>query len=85
MSTLDPAQPPGEDTPQLPPDWHYETTVNDIEVIIEQIEVGDLDLADVFDQFAQAVKYLKQCDLFLASRQEQMDLMIEQLGDEIQL
>lgn len=68
--------------PSRPPDWRYETTVTEIETIINKIEAGDLDLADVFEQFAQAVQSLRQCEAFLAERQGQLDLLIEELGDE---
>ncbi|MBW4578967.1 MAG: exodeoxyribonuclease VII small subunit [Tildeniella nuda ZEHNDER 1965/U140] len=47
-----------------------------------RIESGDLELADVFDQFSSAVSYLRQCDLFLTQRQQQMDLLIETLTDD---
>ena len=85
MPASHPERPYTEDVTPLPPDWHYEATVHEIETIIGQIETGNLDLAEVFEQFDQAVQYLKQCDIFLANRQQQMDLMIEQLGDETQV
>jgi exodeoxyribonuclease VII small subunit len=66
----------------LPQAWNYETTVAQVETIIEQIEAGELELAEVFDQFAAAVKYLRQCEAFLTQRQQQMDLLIERLVDE---
>lgn len=61
--------------------WNYETTVARIEAIIEQVESGELDLAEIFDQFAAAVEYLQQCETFLADRQQQMNLSIEALDD----
>ncbi len=72
---------PYTDMATLPADWRYEQTVAEIEMIITQIETGDLDLADVFDQFNQAVSYLQQCEAFLGDRQGQLDLLLEQLGD----
>ena len=62
--------------------WNYEATVAQVETIIEQIEAGELELAEVFQQFAVAVKYLRQCDTFLQERQQQMDLLIETLDAE---
>ncbi|XHX79576.1 MAG: exodeoxyribonuclease VII small subunit [Stenomitos frigidus ULC029] len=59
--------------------WNYEETVRQIEAIMAQIESGELELADVFDQFAVAVKHLRQCEEFLGQRQQQMDLLIETL------
>ncbi len=65
----------------MPPDWRYEQTVAEIESIITRIEMGELDLADVFDQFNRAVEYLRQCEVYLSAHQQQMDLLIETLVD----
>lgn len=64
------------------PGWSYEATVSEIESIINRIEMGELDLAEVFDQFAIAVEHLRHCENFLNHQQQQMDLMIETLLDE---
>ncbi len=64
--------------------WNYEATVKRVEDIMAQIEAGELELAEVFDQFAAAMEYLRQCETFLAQRQRQMDLLIETLTDEAQ-
>ncbi|MGQ9870247.1 exodeoxyribonuclease VII small subunit [Leptodesmis sp.] len=63
-------------------DWNYEQTVQRIEATISRIESGELELAEVFDEFAAAVKSLQECETFLAERQRQMDLLIESLKDE---
>ncbi|MDX2230198.1 MAG: exodeoxyribonuclease VII small subunit [Leptolyngbyaceae cyanobacterium bins.349] len=70
-----------------PPDlkqplWSYEATVKQIEATIARIESGELELANVFDEFAEAVERLRQCETFLAERQQQMDLLIETLSDD---
>jgi exodeoxyribonuclease VII small subunit len=67
---------------ELAPDWRYEETVAEVETIIEQIERGELDLADVFDQFSIAAQRLRQCETFLNRQQQQVDLWIETLTDE---
>ncbi|MFB2769179.1 exodeoxyribonuclease VII small subunit [Pelatocladus sp. BLCC-F211] len=61
--------------------WSYEAKVAEIEGIIARIEAGELDLADVFEQFAKAVEYLGECESFLQQRQQQVDLLIETLDD----
>lgn len=66
----------------LPDTWNYEETVEQVETIIKQIEAGKLELADVFEQFAAAVQYLRQCEAFLQKRQQQMDLLIETLEED---
>jgi len=63
-------------------EWRYETTVKKIEAAIAQIESGELDLADVFDQFSAAVEDLRLCETFLSDRQQQVDLLIETLSDQ---
>jgi exodeoxyribonuclease VII small subunit len=62
--------------------WNYETRIAEIEAIINRIESGELELEAVFDQFTNAVEYLRQCETFLQQRQQQVDLLIETLSDE---
>jgi Exodeoxyribonuclease VII small subunit (EC 3.1.11.6) len=66
----------------FPEGWNYEATVKKVEEIMARIEAGELELSEVFDQFAAAVEYLRQCETFLAQRQKQVDLLIETLTDE---
>lgn len=61
--------------------WNYEATVAEVEAIINRIEMGELDLAEVFDQFAIAVTHLHECEAFLTQKKQQMDLLIETLVD----
>lgn len=80
-------QPEGQLTSQvdgstLPPHWNYEMTVSEVEAIISRLEVGELELSEVFDQFATAVERLRQCETFLVRQQQQVDLLIETLLDE---
>jgi exodeoxyribonuclease VII small subunit len=68
--------------PALPDDWSYENTLARIEMITDQLETGELPLAEVFEQFAEAVGSLQQCDQFLSSKQQQATLLIETLVGE---
>lgn len=83
-----PSQTDGIDRAQpldLPPhNWSYEETVRQVEAIMARIESGELELAEVFNQFATAVSHLRQCELFLSQRQQQMDLLIETLTDDLE-
>ncbi|WP_017306446.1 exodeoxyribonuclease VII small subunit [Spirulina subsalsa] len=63
-------------------EWNYETTVQEIETIIQQIESGYLPLEGIFEQFEEAVQQLKKCENFLSQGQERMTLLIETLEDE---
>ncbi|UBF29677.1 exodeoxyribonuclease VII small subunit [Kovacikia minuta CCNUW1] len=78
---MDPA-PPNPSTAPFGEGWNYEATVKKVEEITARIEAGELELADVFEQFAAAVEYLRECETFLAQRQKQMDLLIETLTEE---
>jgi exodeoxyribonuclease VII small subunit len=62
--------------------WSYEEKVREIEAIITRIEAGELNLAEVFEQFSTAVESLRECEGFLQQRQQQMNLLIETLTDE---
>jgi exodeoxyribonuclease VII small subunit len=62
--------------------WNYEVMVAEVERIIARIEAGDLELEEVFEEFAAAVEYLRQCESFLQERQKKVDLLIETLKDE---
>ena len=66
---------------ELPEDWCYEDTLARVEDITGQLEAGDLSLADVFEQFSEAVIALQQCDQFLQAKQAEATLLIETLVD----
>jgi len=66
---------------RISPDWNYEATVAKVEEILSQIESGELELAEVFEQFVTAVKYLDQCETFLEERRQNIELIVEQLAD----
>ncbi len=64
-----------------PTDWNYETAIAAIEGTINQLERGDLPLEEIFTAFEAAVADLRQCDRFLADKQAQVDLLLEELQD----
>jgi exodeoxyribonuclease VII small subunit len=61
--------------------WNYEQTVERVEAILEAIEGGELELTEVFSQFAVAVESLQQCENFLSAQREQVELLLENLAD----
>ena len=61
--------------------WNYEQTVARVEEILETIEGGELELTEVFSQFAVAVESLQQCENFLSAQREQVELLLENLGE----
>lgn len=62
--------------------WNYEATVNHLEKIIDEIESGQLELAEVFEKFSWAVAALQECEQFLTEKKKQMNLLIETLEDD---
>jgi exodeoxyribonuclease VII small subunit len=62
-------------------EWKYEAAVARVEAILGEIESGELELSEVFDRFAVAVESLQQCEVFLSKQREQVDLLLENLGD----
>ncbi|WP_310489485.1 exodeoxyribonuclease VII small subunit [Chamaesiphon sp. VAR_69_metabat_338] len=62
-------------------EWKYEAAVERVEEILDEIESGELELTEVFDRFTVAVESLQQCELFLSTQREQVDLLLENLGD----
>lgn len=62
--------------------WDYEASVEQVEAIINDLETGELPLADIFEQFEKAVTELKKCDSFLQEKQQQAQLLIETLTPE---
>jgi exodeoxyribonuclease VII small subunit len=84
-----PEKAPAAETSKIPPssavlpeNWDYEATVAEVETIINRIELGELELADVFEQFSSAVEQLRRCEAFLSRQQHQVDLLIETLLDD---
>lgn len=65
----------------LPPEFDYETTVVQVEAIIEAIDSGSLPLKSVFTEFNLAVEQLQKCESFLAQGKEEMILLVETLED----
>ena len=68
----------------LPSDWQYEAAVDKVEAIIQDIEGGELELADIFDQFSIAVQELHTCESFLQHHRHQVELLVETLANEPQ-
>ncbi|MBW4669825.1 MAG: exodeoxyribonuclease VII small subunit [Cyanomargarita calcarea GSE-NOS-MK-12-04C] len=62
--------------------WSYEEKVAQVEGIIARIETGELELNQVFEEFATAVEFLRECEGFLQSSVQRVDLLIESLQDE---
>jgi exodeoxyribonuclease VII small subunit len=62
-------------------EWKYEATVARVEEILDEIESGELEFTEVFDKFTIAVESLQQCEEFLTKQRLQVDLLLENLGN----
>lgn len=62
--------------------FNYEETVARVEEVVAEIESGDLELGEVFDEFAIAVEALLKCQDFLAQKKQKVNLLIETLENE---
>ncbi len=60
-------------------DWNYEGAIARIETTVTDLEQGDLPLAEIFEQFEQAVTELRRCETFLSEKQQQATVLIETL------
>lgn len=65
-----------------PSAWHYESAIAEVEHIIAQVERGQLDLANVIEQFVTATQILKQCEAFLQEKQAQVSILVETLQED---
>ncbi|MEN9229983.1 MAG: exodeoxyribonuclease VII small subunit [Thermostichus sp. DG02_5_bins_236] len=65
--------------------WRYEAAIAEVETLIDQIESGDLDLAEVVERFQQAAQTLKTCEDFLQEKRQQVEIITEQLDEADQI
>ncbi len=63
------------DTPE--PDLNFEQRLEKLEALVDQLESGELPLADSLDRFQQGIKLSQQCQTMLTEAQQ----TIEKLSD----
>ncbi|MEN9202042.1 MAG: exodeoxyribonuclease VII small subunit [Thermostichus sp. DG_1_6_bins_120] len=61
--------------------WRYEAAIAQVETLIQEIESGQLDLAEVVERFQQAAQTLKTCEAFLQQKRQQVAILIEELEE----
>ncbi|HEY9809747.1 MAG TPA: exodeoxyribonuclease VII small subunit [Halomicronema sp.] len=61
----------------------YEAKVAKIEEIIKKMEIGNLEMTEMFDSFSVASQYLRECEDFLAEKQQQQTIYVETLTEEL--
>ncbi len=51
----------------------FETTLAELETLVEQLESGELELADSLDKFKRGIELSKQCRAMLDQAQQTID------------
>lgn len=55
----------------------FEKTLAELETLVEQLESGELELADSLDKFKRGIELSKQCRAMLDQAQQTMDEVME--------
>ncbi len=59
----------------------FETTLAELEQIVDQLEAGDLSLEDSLAAFEQGVKLTKTCQEKLNSAEQKVQQLVEKQGE----
>jgi len=58
----------------------FEKSLQDLELIVQKMEIGDLGLEDSLNQFEKGIKLAKSCQTALSSAELKVNQLIEQNG-----
>jgi exodeoxyribonuclease VII small subunit len=64
------------DSTQDPKTETFETRLAELERLVEQLESGDLELADSLDKFKRGVELSKECRAMLDEAQQTVDELV---------
>lgn len=59
----------------------FETSLNELETLVNQIEQGDLSLEDALGAFEQGVKLTRECQSILDQAEQKVLVLIEKNGE----
>ena len=59
----------------------FETSLNELETLVNQIEQGDLSLEDALGAFEQGVKLTRECQSILDQAEQKVQVLIEKNGE----
>ncbi|MBE9395886.1 exodeoxyribonuclease VII small subunit [Pontibacterium sp. N1Y112] len=59
----------------------FETSLNELETLVNQIEQGDLSLEDALGAFEQGVKLTRECQTILDQAEQKVQVLIEKNGE----
>ena len=59
----------------------FETSLNELETLVNQVEQGDLSLEDALGAFEQGVKLTRECQTILDQAEQKVQVLIEKNGE----
>lgn len=59
----------------------FESSLNQLETLVEQMEQGDLSLEDALQSFEEGVRLTKECQSILDQAEQKVQLLTEQNGE----
>ena len=60
---------------------NFESKLDELEQLVENLESGDLDLEDALTQFEKGIKMTKECQQALSSAEQRVKILIEKNGE----
>jgi len=59
----------------------FETSLNALETLVNQMEQGDLSLEDALSAFEQGVQLTRECQMILDQAEQKVQVLIEKNGE----
>ena len=56
----------------------FEDKINELDVIINELENGEIDLDDAINKYTKAMKLIKECDTELKNIEEQVNKIVSE-------
>lgn len=61
--------------------FNFETAIEDLENIVEQMEAGDLTLEEAMLEFEKGVKLTRECQQALQQAEQKVKILLEKQGE----
>ncbi len=56
----------------------FEDKINELDIIINELENGEIDLDDAINKYTKAMKLIKECDTELKNIEEQVNKIVNE-------
>jgi exodeoxyribonuclease VII small subunit len=70
---------------KIPANKKFETALEDLELVVEQLETGELSLEDSLEAFEKGVGLVKYCNQKLDEVEKKVELLIKDKDGKLQL